>query len=138
VLTGEGGMIQRLRLPFRLFVGGPVLPGTQYISWIHLDDWVRMVIWAMTTPAATGVFNNTSPAPLTNAEFFRALGRAFRRPSWLPVPRLALRVLFGELADVLLIHGQRVIPKRAMEMGFAFEHPAIDEAMEDAVKRPEG
>jgi len=133
VLTNEGGMIGRLRLPFRMFVGGPVSPGTQYISWVHRDDWIQMALWAMTTPPASGVFNNTSPMPVTNANFSQALGRALRRPSWLKVPRFALRILFGELADVALIHGQRAIPKRALEMGFTFEHPAIDEALESAV-----
>src|SRR5262245_39246134 len=107
VLTGEGGVVGRLRLPFQFLVGGPVAPGRQYVSWVHRDDWVRMVLWAMTTPAATGVFNNTSPIPVTNAEFSRALGRALHRPSWLTVPKFALRILFGELASVALINGLR-------------------------------
>jgi uncharacterized protein (TIGR01777 family) len=133
VLAGEGGMLGRLRLPFRFFVGGPVPPGTQYISWIHRHDWIRMAMWAMTTPPVSGVINATSPTPVTNAEFSRALGQALRRPSWLKVPKFVLRALFGELADVALIHGQRAIPKRALELGFTFEHPRIDEAIADAI-----
>jgi uncharacterized protein (TIGR01777 family) len=133
VLTRDGGAVAHLRLPYRFLVGGPVSPGRQYISWVHHEDWVRMVEWALTTPVVSGVFNNTSPTPVTNVEFSRALGRALHRPSWLPVPRFALRALVGEMANEMLINGQRVVPRRSMEMGFIFEHAAIDEAMERAV-----
>jgi NAD dependent epimerase/dehydratase family enzyme len=104
------------------------------LSWVHLADWIAMVTWAIETPAVSGVYNATSPSPVTNAEFSRAIGRALHRPSWLPVPGFALRIIVGELANVALINGQRVVPKRALAAGFTFQYPTIDEAMKDAVK----
>jgi uncharacterized protein (TIGR01777 family) len=128
-LSGEGGVVKSLRLPFQFFVGGPVAPGTQYMSWIHVDDWVGMVNWAISSPAVVGAINATAPEPVTNAEFSRALGRALHRPSWLPVPRFALKALFGEMAEAMLINGQRVVPARATALGFPYRYQRIDEAM---------
>jgi uncharacterized protein (TIGR01777 family) len=133
VLANDGGVLEQMRRPFKWFVGGPVSSGQQYISWIHRDDWVAMAMWALSTPTASGVFNTTSPTPVTNAKFTSALARALHRPSWLPSPRFALRILFGELADALLVHGQRVVPKHASDLGFSFTHPSIDEALEDVI-----
>jgi hypothetical protein len=121
--------------PFKWFVGGRIASGDQYLSWIHVDDWTRLVLWTLTTPAASGVINATAPHAVTNAEFSTALGRAARRPAWAPVPGFALRLLFGEMADAMLIHGQRVVPRRAQELGFTFRHPEIGEALMDAVRR---
>jgi uncharacterized protein (TIGR01777 family) len=129
VLTQEGGILGRLRLPFRLLAGGPVASGTQYLSWIHVDDWLALVMWALTTAGVSGAVNATSPIPVTNAEFSRAFARALNRPSWLRVPAIALRVVYGEMADAMLIRGQRALPRRAQELGFRFKYPAIEEAM---------
>lgn len=129
VLARDGGALAQMRRPFLLFVGGPVASGRQYLSWIHRDDWIAFVTWVLDTPGASGPLNTTSPEPVTNAEFSSALGRALHRPSWIPVPGFALRLLFGEMAQNALILGQRVIPKRAQELGFRFTYPDIDSAL---------
>jgi hypothetical protein len=134
VLGRGGGMLKKVIPPFQFFVGGPIASGRQYLSWIHMADWLSLVTWAIDTPAASGPINATAPSPATNADFSRALGRALRRPSWLRVPGFGLRVLFGEMASDMLIAGQRVVPKRAQEAGFAFKHPDIEGALVDAVR----
>jgi uncharacterized protein (TIGR01777 family) len=113
VLERGGGALPKMLMPFRLFVGGPVASGRQYLSWIHIDDWTRLMMWSIHRPTVTGPINATAPNPVTNREFSTALGRAARRPSWAPVPAFVLRVLFGEMADAALINGQRVVPTRA-------------------------
>ena len=135
VLTPRGGALARMITPFKWFVGGPIASGEQYLSWIHVDDWTRLVLWTLTSADVSGAINATAPRPVPNREFSKALGRATRRPSWTPVPGFVLRLLFGEMADAVLIHGQRVVPRRAGELGFTFAHPAIDEALMDAVRR---
>jgi uncharacterized protein (TIGR01777 family) len=134
VLAKDGGALPPMMRPFKFFVGGPVATGRQYLSWIHRDDWLAFVAWALDTSSAGGVYNVTSPAPVTNEEFSKAIGRALRRPCWLRVPAFALRVLFGEMANDMLIRGQRVVPKRALDAGFQFSYPAVDAAMAAAVK----
>jgi len=134
VLARGGGALEKMLLPFQFFVGGPIASGRQYLSWIHRDDWLSIMLWAMSDPSASGALNATSPNPVPNAEFSRAIGRAWHRPSWLPVPGFALRILVGELADVALISGQRVVPARAVALGFHFAFPAIDDAMAEIVK----
>jgi uncharacterized protein len=129
VLGKGGGALPQLALPFRLGVGGPVGSGEQYLSWIHLDDWVSLARWALDTAAVSGPLNATAPGPVTNAEFARVLGRVLRRPAWLPAPAFALRLALGEMADALILEGQRVLPARARELGFTFEHPTIDGAL---------
>ena len=128
VLDRDGGALPRMRLPFRLFAGGPIGSGRQYVSWITRLDWLALVRWAIETPEVTGPVNATAPVPVTNTEFSRALGRALGRPSWLPAPAFMLRLMLGEMADALLIGGQRVVPKRALELGFEFRCPEIDRA----------
>jgi uncharacterized protein (TIGR01777 family) len=134
VLSREGGMVKKLIPPFQFFVGGPVASGRQFLSWIHLDDWLAMMTWALETSSVSGAYNASAPEPVTSAEFSRALGRALHRPSWLAVPAFALRIVFGEMASVMLVAGQRVVPKRALEQGFTFQHPAISSALESAVR----
>jgi len=128
-LDARGGALRQMARPFRLFVGGPVASGRQVMSWIHADDWIGMVVWALETASVAGVVNATAPAPVTNAAFSRALAHALRRPNWMPVPGFALRLLFGELADALLIKGQRVVPVRTQALGYQFEHPDLDESL---------
>jgi len=130
VLARDGGALPRMALPFRFFAGGRLGSGRQYVSWIHLDDWVEMVRWALGNGEVSGPINLTAPAPVTNAEFTRALAAALRRPALFPVPGLALRVVLGtEMADSLLLGGQRVLPARAQRQGFQFRFATIESAL---------
>lgn len=129
VLDRSGGALPPLALPFRLFVGGPVGSGRQYMSWIHLDDWVGLVTWALTTNIVSGPLNLTAPAPVTNADFGRALGHALGRPSFMPTPAFALRLALGEMADALILGGQRVLPAKAEGMGYQFRYPQLEGAL---------
>jgi uncharacterized protein (TIGR01777 family) len=131
VLDRHAGALPQMAMPFRFFAGGPVGSGRQYLSWIHLADWVGLVRWAAATTAVSGALNLTAPAPVTNAEFSRALGRAMRRPAWMPVPGVALRLAFGELADALLLGGQRVVPAKAQRLGYAFAFTDVNAALAD-------
>jgi uncharacterized protein (TIGR01777 family) len=133
VVLGEGGALAKMALPFRLGVGGRVGSGRQWLSWIDRDDVVRMILWALDNEAVRGVYNATSPEPVTNAEFTRALGRALHRPALLPAPAFALRLLFGQMADEMLLEGQRVLPARAAREGFVFEYPNLDRALAHAL-----
>lgn len=134
VLDRTGGALPKMLPPFQMFVGGPLGTGTQYMPWIHKEDWVRMVSWMMTTDGARGPFNATSPTPVTNAEFSKALGHALKRPSLLPAPAFALRIALGEMADALLLSGQRALPVRATDLGFTFRYANIDEALADVLR----
>jgi uncharacterized protein (TIGR01777 family) len=127
VLERTGGALPQMALPFRFFVGGPVASGRQYMSWIHRLDWIEMVRWIVQTPEADGPINLTAPHPVTNRAFARALGRALKRPSLIPVPRFALRIAVGELAEVVAT-GQRVLPARAQALGYPFRYPEIEMA----------
>ena len=115
--------------PFQMFAGGPLGSGRQYMPWIHKDDWVGLAAWAITTEGARGPLNATSPRPVTNREFSSALGRALRRPSLLPAPAFALRLALGEMADALLLSGQRALPVRATDLGFSFRYANVDDAL---------
>lgn len=128
VLARDGGALPQLALPFRLFVGGPVGSGGQYVSWIHRDDWTSLVIWALTNTAVSGPLNATSPDPVTNLELSRTLGRVLHRPAFMPAPAFAVRLALGEMADVVLT-GQRVFPDKAHSHGFEFRYPQIEPAL---------
>jgi len=129
VLSKDGGALKKMLMPFRFFVGGPLGTGRQQMSWIHRDDWIGIVAWAIRLPLVTGVINATAPNPVANWEFSRTLGRAMRRPSWAPVPGFVLRTIVGELAEVALLRGQRVLPSRAQELGFTFRYPELKAAL---------
>ena len=133
VLDAHGGALSKMLFPFKAGVGGPVAGGRQYLPWIHLDDVVGMMVAALEDERWSGPVNATAPDPPTNAEFSKALGRALHRPAVAPVPALALRALYGEMAD-LVVHGQRAIPRRALELGYAFRHPDLDEALETTLR----
>jgi uncharacterized protein (TIGR01777 family) len=126
VLERSGGALPKMMTPFRFFAGGPVGSGRQYMSWIHRIDWIEMVRWIVDTPAIAGPVNVTAPVPVTNREFTHALGRAMRRPAFVPVPSFALRVALGEMAGALLLTGQRAVPQHALSRGFHFRYPEID------------
>jgi hypothetical protein len=129
VIERSGGALAKLLPAFRFFAGGPMGSGRQYISWIHRLDYLEMVRWIIGTPAVEGPVNATAPHPVTNREFARALGHALKRPSFVPAPSFALRLLLGEMADPLVLTGQRVVPARAQEYGYHFRYPEIDIAM---------
>ena len=133
VLGRDGGALPQMSMPFRLFVGGPVASGKQWLSWIHVDDVVGMIVWSLENSRVSGPINAVAPGPLTNANFSRGIGRTLGRPSWLPAPAFALNALFGEMADALLVNGQRVIPKRAQELGYAFHYPSARAALREAL-----
>jgi uncharacterized protein (TIGR01777 family) len=131
VLSRNGGALPQMARPFRFFAGGPVGTGRQYMSWIHLADWVAMARWALTTDAVRGPLNVTGPAPVTNAEFSRTLGQALHRPSIVPAPGIALRLALGEMAGSLLLAGQRVLPTKAQHLGFEFRFKTVDAALQE-------
>jgi uncharacterized protein (TIGR01777 family) len=129
VLERDGGALPQMLLPFRLGVGGPVGNGRQYWAWIHRDDWVRLIQFVMASPGIAGPVNGTAPKPVTNAEFARELGRAMRRPSFMRAPGFALRIVLGEMADALLLTGQRAVPAKAERAGFTFTYPTLASAL---------
>jgi len=129
VLDRNGGALPKMLLPFRLGVGGSLGSGRQYWPWVHIEDWVNLVRWAIVTPALSGPVNVTSPNPSTNAEFARSLGRAMHRPALLPTPGFALRLMLGEMADALLLSGQRALPVRALDLGFLFRYAHLEDAL---------
>lgn len=128
VLSRHGGALPQLALPFRLFAGGPAGSGRQYMSWIHERDWVAMARWALTAPVS-GPLNVTAPAPVTNEAFSTAIAHALHRPSWLRAPAFALRLGLGEMADALILGGQRVVPRVALDAGFTFTHVQLEDAL---------
>jgi hypothetical protein len=129
VLGNAGGVFPKLLMPFRFFVGGPLGGGRQWFSWIHLDDEVRAIRFLLERSELSGVFNLTAPAPLTEKDFAKVLGRVLRRPSWMSVPAWLLILLFGDKARETLLAGQRVLPKRLLQSGFEFRHPAAAPAL---------
>jgi len=135
VLSAEGGALAKLLLPFKLGAGGPIGNGRQWMSWIDRDDAVRFVEWAVESEAARGAYNATGPHPVPNREFAQALGAALHRPALLPTPALALKVAFGEMAEEVLLAGQRVLPARAQREGFVFERPELADSLAAQLKR---
>jgi uncharacterized protein len=133
VLDTRGGILKEMRTPFALGVGGPIAGGRQYLPWIHIDDEVGILLWALDEDVS-GTINAASPNPVTNREFSKALGRVLRRPAIVPVPGFAVSVIRGrELAETLK-GGQRVVPRRALDLGFEFEHPDLEPALEDLLR----
>lgn len=133
VLDEGGGALGQMLTPFRLGVGGPLGDGRQFMPWIHIADWVGLVLWLIGHSSARGAFNGTAPAPVTNAEFSRALGRALHRPAIVPMPAFALRLILGEFADSVLT-GQRAVPARAEEMGYTFTYRTVGPALQNLLQ----
>ena len=131
VLEAGSGLLKELRLPFKLGLGGPIAGGNQYLPWIHIDDEVRFLTWALDDERVSGTLNAASPKPLTNREFAQALGRVFKRPAVVPVPGFAVSLMRGrELAETVT-GGQRIVPRRALDLGFEFQHPELEPALRD-------
>lgn len=134
VLSPSGGALAKMLPIFRLGLGGPVAGGRQYVPWVHLDDVVGALLRCLDGREIRGAVNLTAPNPVTNAEFTRALGRALGRPAVLPVPALALKLLYGEMAQTV-IAGQRPIPERLRNLGYDFRHPEVEAALRDVLDR---
>jgi uncharacterized protein (TIGR01777 family) len=130
VLAREGGALQRMALPFRFFLGGPIGRGEFWVSWIHIADEVGLVAWALEDGAVAGPLDATAPEPVRQRDLARAIGRALGRPSALPVPPVALRLALGEMADAVT-SGQRVLPRKALEGGYRFRFERLEAALSD-------
>ena len=134
VVLGPGGALGKMLLPFRLGAGGPMGSGRQWMSCVDREYVLRMIEWAIDQRAAHGVYNVTAPNPVRNRDFARALGRALHRPAFMPAPAFALRLALGrEMADEMLLGGQRVVPARAAADGFTFAYADLDAALKHAV-----
>jgi hypothetical protein len=132
VLASDATVLRLMALPFRLFLGGRIGSGRQWFSWIHVDDLVAIYRLALADPSLAGPINAAAPEPCRQAELAAALGRALRRPSWLPVPAWAIRLALQGQAT-LILDSRRVVPARAIALGFPFRHPTLDEALEDVL-----
>ena len=129
VLDPRGGLLGELLTPFKLGVGGPIAGGRQYMSWVHIDDEVGVLLWALDSEKVSGTINSTAPNPVSNREFSQALGRALGRPAAVPVPGFVLDLKFGSEFGKVLRGGQRVMPRRALDLGYEFRYPEIDGAL---------
>jgi uncharacterized protein (TIGR01777 family) len=132
VLAAHGGALAKMLPPFKLGVGGPIAGGRQYVSWIHLNDVVGGLLRCLDDGRARGPVNVTAPVPVTNAELSHALGRALHRPAVVPVPGVAVSLLYGEMANTVLT-GQRVLPRRLQELGYVFQWPAIEPTLQNVL-----
>ena len=134
VLDPSEGALPQMSLPFRFYGGGPILPGTQWFPWIHIDDEVGLILLALEDERARGPLNASAPEPQTNRDFSKTLGKVMGSPSWFPVPGFGLRILLGEVAG-MLTEGQRVIPKKALDLGYKFKYPTSEQALRQLLKK---
>lgn len=134
ILSEKGGALAKMLTPFKLGVGGKVGDGSQYMSWIDLEDAVRIIIFALKDDALRGPVNVVAPCPVTNEEFTRAMGDVLSRPTILPVPAFAARLAFGEMADALLLSSARVEPARLKEAGYVFKYPQLEDSLRHNLK----
>ncbi|MCA1816228.1 MAG: TIGR01777 family oxidoreductase [Acidobacteria bacterium] len=134
ILSGEGGALVKMLLPFKLGLGGKVGSGRQFYSWVTIDDVVEIIHFALANDALRGAVNVVAPEAATNAEFTKALGRALGRPTILPAPAFGLRLAFGEMADALLLASERVAPERLRQAGYQFKYPTLDGALQHVLK----
>jgi hypothetical protein len=134
ILSGNGGALRKMLLPFRLGLGGKIGSGQQYMSWVAIDDVVGATLHCLAKPSLVGPVNVVSPQPVTNAEFTKTLGRALSRPTVFPMPALAARAAFGQLADELLLASQRVQPAKLLESGYTFKYPELAGALENVLR----
>ncbi len=132
VLSSSGGALAKMLPFFKLGVGGPVAGGRQYVPWVHLDDVVGALLCCLDSPRASGPVNLTAPNPVTNTELSHALGRALGRPAFLPVPSFAVKLLYGEMSE-MVTSGQRVVPARLRTLGYEFRHPEVEPALRDVL-----
>lgn len=135
VLGKDGGALPRLIRPFRFFLGGHPGDGEQYFSWIHLQDEIRAIRFLIEKEDLNGAFNLTAPESLKMKEFCHILGKVMRRPSWFPLPGFFLRMIYGQMAEETILHGQRVVPKRLQEAGFEFLYPEAESALQEILNK---
>jgi uncharacterized protein len=128
VLDADSGALATMLTPFKLGVGGPVAGGRQYMPWIHREDEIGLLLAALDNPGFSGPVNGSAPEPATNRDFSRALGRALHRPAFAPIPAAAIKVLYGDMSQIV-VKGVRMVPDRAAELGYTFRHPDLDEAL---------
>jgi len=129
VLARDGGALPRMLPPFWFGIGGPIGSGKQYWPWIHRQDWIGLVRFAIDSPSISGPLNATAPQPPTNQAFAKALGHAMHRPALLPTPGFALKLMLGEMADALLLSGQRALPAKAERAGYRFKYTQLEAAL---------
>lgn len=129
VLSAHAGALPEMVRPFRLFAGGPVGDGRQFLPWVHWRDWVGMASWALQATAVNGPVNVSAPTPARNRDLAAAIGRVLHRPSWLPVPAMAVRAALGEMGEALLLTSTRMIPARALALGYPFRFTGLGEAL---------
>jgi uncharacterized protein (TIGR01777 family) len=134
VLSESGGALEKMLPFFKAGIGGPVAGGRQYVPWVHLDDVVGAIVFALGNDQTSGPLNLTAPEPVTNKEFSKALGRVLHRPAFAPVPALAVKALYGEMAEIVTT-GQRAVPARLTELGYVFRRPDLEAALRDATGR---
>lgn len=135
VLTKEGGALPKLLLPFKLFAGGPLGSGKQWLPWIHIEDQVRAIQFLLQNEAADGPFNLSAPNPVTNSEMAKAIGEVMGRPSFMPAPGFALRTALGEMATMVL-DGQKAVPAKLQALGFQFKYDSIVPALRNLLDKP--
>jgi uncharacterized protein (TIGR01777 family) len=133
ILSPSGGALAKMLPFFKAGIGGPVAGGEQYVPWVHLDDVVGAIVFELDTEAMSGPVNLTAPDPATNRELSKALGRVLRRPAFAPVPALAVKALYGEMAEIVTT-GQRAVPARLTELGYRFRQPDLESALRDATR----
>jgi len=133
VLDADSGALAKMLPPFKAGIGGPIGSGKQYMPWIHLDDLVGIYVAAIDNPRFQGAINASAPEPVTNKAFAKALGRAINRPAVAPIPAFSLKLLYGEMSQIVLT-GQRMVPGRAAELGYEFKHSDLDEALRDTLE----
>jgi len=135
VLAKEGGALPKMKLPFKLGVGGPIGSGKQYLPWIHIDDMIDAIIWLMDHPSLRGPFNMVAPYPVRNEQFAATLGQVMHRPAFMRTPAAAIKLMMGESA-VLVLGGQHVLPKRLEASGFTFRWYDLQQALQDVAGSP--
>lgn len=133
VLSKDGGALEKMLTPFKFGVGGTVGSGEQWMSWIAIDDLVRIFHFAIDNGNINGAINATAPNPVNNQEFTDTLGNVMHRPTILPIPAFGIKLLFGEMGEKLLLEGNRVIPQKLLDAGFEFKHPKLEEAISHAL-----
>jgi uncharacterized protein (TIGR01777 family) len=131
VLSESGGALEKMLPFFKLGIGGPVAGGAQYVPWVHIDDVLGVLLFSLDNSEARGPLNVTAPEPVTNKELSKALGRVLRRPAFAPVPALAVKALYGEMASIVTT-GQRAVPARLQELGYEFRRPDLEDALREA------
>lgn len=134
VVLGESGALKRMLTPFKLFIGGPVGSGSQWLSWIHKDDEIGIILHSIENKDINGAINATAPEPVTMKQFGKILGSVLNRPSWLPVPGIFLKIGLGEMSDIVL-NGQRVLPCKALGTGYTFKYETLDASLKDILKQ---